>query len=105
MVDTKTGFRLVFPENERRDVNISTLQPLSYDRLGDFIDERDRIKRVVEANSETDLKVDYSDLSNHVFFDSAVSKFDIAKNRILEEYPYNGNNNGQDMSDMFGLMV
>jgi hypothetical protein len=90
MADVKTGFQLVFPENLKKDSNLSTTPQLSFDDLEDFIEERERIRRACEANGETQLKIDYSTFSNHVFFDSAISKFNIAKSKILTQYPYNG---------------
>jgi len=92
MADNKnsTGFALTFAENVKRDSNLSTTKQLCFDSLGDFIEERERIKRALEANGVSSLKVDYSNFDQHVFFDSAVSKFDIAKKKILTQYPFNG---------------
>lgn len=56
---------------------------------GDFIEEREKIKRILERKLGTDLKIDYSNFSNHVFYDSAYQKFSIAQKRILTTYPYN----------------
>jgi len=86
----KSGFNLTFPENLRKDANLSPTKKLSFDDLGDFIEEREKIKRATDEYLETELKIDYSNFENHVFFDSAVSKFDIAKKRVLDKYPYNG---------------
>jgi hypothetical protein len=85
-----TGFQLVFPENLRKDTNLSTTSKVGFDDLGAFVEEREKIKRLLERNIETELRVDYSDFSTHVFFDSAQSKFGIASNRVLNQYPFNG---------------
>lgn len=102
MSDKKVKYQLSFPENLKKEGNVSATEALSFDDLGDFIEERDKIKRILESAQETELKVDYSDFSNHVFFDSAVSKFDIAKKRILNYYPYNGNSEEKDAFELTG---
>jgi len=86
----ESGFQITFPENLKKDTNISTTEKLSFDDLGDFIDEREKIKRMLDRAGETKLRIDYSNFSNHVFFDSAVQKFGIAQDRILQKYPFNG---------------
>lgn len=96
MADKKIGFQLVFPENLKKDTNLPTTERLAFDDLGDFIEERNRIQRLFDVRNETDLKVDYSDFSNHVFFDSAVEKSNIAVNRVLDKFPFNGNSEEKD---------
>jgi hypothetical protein len=91
MANRKTFFSLQFPENLKRDANLPSTKNLAFDDLGDFIEEREKIKRILEKKINTELKVDYSTFSNHVFYDSAYQKFSIAKDRILDKYPYNGN--------------
>lgn len=91
MADKKVGFQISFAENLKKDANLSSTPNLAFDDLGDFVEERERIRRLLETANEATLKVDYSDFANHVFFDSAVSKFKIAQDRILTKFPYNGN--------------
>lgn len=98
----KKGFNLVFPENQKKDTNLPTTTALAFDDLGDFIEERERIKREAEKRIETSLRVDYSDFANHVFFDSAVSKFGVAKYRILNQYPFNGTREEKDAFHLTG---
>ena len=62
---------------------------LSYDQLGEFAHEQLKVERDLDDSQKVDLKVNYSNFANHVFFDSAVSKFNISKDKILN-YPYNG---------------
>lgn len=78
------------PEILKKDANFSSVKKKSFNDFGDFIHQRDKIKRALENRDVNTLKVDYSNFANHVFFDSAVSKFDIAKKRILEKYPFSG---------------
>jgi hypothetical protein len=90
------NFHLVFPPKLKKEANLSTTKAFSFDDLGDFIEERDRVKREAERRLETELRVDYSDFANHVFFDSAVSKFNLARSRILNNYPFDGNREEKD---------
>jgi hypothetical protein len=89
MAKRKTSFSLQFPENTKRDANLPSTSNIAFDDLGDFIEEREKVKRVLARKLNTDLKVDYSNFANHVFYDSAEQKFNIAKDRILRKYPYN----------------
>lgn len=96
MTDKFSDFKLTFPENLKRDANLSSTEALSFDDLGDFIEEREKIKRKIEDNLDTKLRIDYSDFSNHVFFGSATEKFGIASARVLTKYPFNGNAEEKD---------
>ena len=84
------SFQLTFPENQKRDANLFATTRLAFDDLGDFIEERNKVARRLEKNLETKLKVDYTDFANHVFFDTAATKFDIAENKVLTKFPFNG---------------
>lgn len=95
-MNRKTKFSFNFPENLKKDGILPTTKQIAFDDLGDFFEERERVKRVLESNSIATLKVDYSDFANHVFFDSAYHKFEIAKNKILTKYPYNGSSETRD---------
>lgn len=96
MMRRKVDFSINFPENLRKDTPLSSTPRLAYDDLGDFIEERSKIRRLLDNTNETELKVDYSDFANHVFFDSAVSKYLVAQDRILTKYPYNGSKEEKD---------
>jgi hypothetical protein len=95
------NFLLTFPEVLKKDTATST-SPFTFDDLGDFIEERNKVKRIADKFLENNLKVDYSDFANHVFFDSAVSKFAIAKNKVLNDYPYNGTLEEKDSFHLTG---
>ena len=96
MVDKKVGFQLTFDENLKKDTNIPTTERLAFDDLGDFVEEREKLRRLLEKRNESALKVDYSDFANHVFFDSAVQKLGIASSRILDKFPFNGDSEEKD---------
>ena len=68
----------------------SSTKKLSYDDLGEDTQERLRAERQFDNSQKVKLKIDFSKFENHVFFDSAESKFQIAKNRILSDFIYNG---------------
>jgi hypothetical protein len=93
----KTGFQIGTSANQTADSNLHSTANTSFDDLGDFSQEREKVKRILEANQITTLKVDYSSFSNHVFFDSAIKKSSIAQNRVLNQYPYNGNSEEFDL--------
>ncbi len=88
--------KLFQTQRSLQEGSLSTTKRYSFDDLGDFIEERERIRRLLLANSSAKLKVDYSSFANHTFFNSAVSKFDIAKARVLQEYPFDGNSEEKD---------
>ncbi len=87
-----SDFINLFNNNNRSvDSNMSTTKKVSFDDLGDFIEERDRLRRRLDQLSKTKLKVDYSTFHKHTFFNSALAKFDVARDRILTQYPFDGN--------------
>src|SRR5689334_24901536 len=53
-------------------------------------EEQERIVRRVQSFDVVEPKVDYSDFSNFVFFNSALDYFNITGEKILNEYPYDG---------------
>jgi len=90
MTDNKSNFKLTFPENLKKYSEKLTTDTYSFDDLADFSHEREKIQRLTEKRLETELKIDYSNFANHVFFNSAVNKFNKIRDKILDEYPYNG---------------
>lgn len=62
--------------------SLETMSPVTEDQ--DFAVER--LKRL----ESVELKVDYSDFSNFVFYNSALDYFNITGEKILNEYPYDG---------------
>lgn len=86
----KVNFNLVFPDYLTKKSDLVSTDSYSYDQLVPFQDDKDKLEKILDENLQTELKVDYSNFSNHVFFDSAVDKFNSAKKRVLNDYPYNG---------------
>jgi len=85
----KTKFQINFLENLKRDSNLPSTKPISFNDLGDFQEERNKINRLLEKKLNTELKIDFSNFSSHVFFDSALEKFNASKKKIFA-YPYFG---------------
>ena len=102
MAKKKGTFQLTFPENLKKDTNLSTTSLLAFDDIGDFIEERKKIQRAFEEGLKTTLRVDYSDFANHVFFDSALQKMKIAQDKVLTKYPFNGTSEEKDAFMMTG---
>jgi hypothetical protein len=64
--------------------------PLSLDDIGEDESEQDLIRERFLRVNEVDFKVDYSSFSNHVFFNSALDYFNLTGEKILNEYPFDG---------------
>jgi hypothetical protein len=62
----------------------------SLESLSDRDGERDFILKKIGGLARVEPKVDYSDFSNFVFFNSARDYFTITGDKILNEYPYDG---------------
>lgn len=86
----------------KKNKDLAPTQKFSLQSIGDWQEESDSIAEYANAVAEPELKVDYSDFSNHCFFDSAVSKFDIAKARILQSYPFNGSTKEKVVYELSG---
>lgn len=95
----KANFKL-FYDNEK-DNNTST-QESTLEDYSSFSSEREKIRRFIEKSNNSELKVDYSDFSNHVFFDSAESKTKIAVDRVLDDYPFYGSSRDKDLYRLSG---
>lgn len=54
------------------------------------LEERDKIIHEITTSISSKLNVDYSDFSNHIFFDSAYASVNFAAQRIVESYPIDG---------------
>lgn len=72
-----------------RDLVTSSPQTLGSMTGTSFVDS-DASKKKLDVVTQVMAKVDYSDFSNFVFFNSALDYFNISGERILNEYPYDG---------------
>ena len=64
--------------------------PVTLDSMSSVEDEQDFLVERTKRMSEVELRVDYSDFSNFVFFNSAYNYFNIAGEKVLNEYPFAG---------------
>lgn len=60
------------------------------DSIGNEIADSNTILRKIQQFEISRPKVDYSDFSNFVFFNSALDYFNITGEKVLNEYPYDG---------------
>lgn len=65
--------------------NKQSLQDVSLD-----LEERDKIINELTTSISSELNVDYSDFSKHIFFDSAYAAVNFAAGRVVENYPIDG---------------
>jgi len=64
--------------SDLKDTNIESTSSFRYDQPGDGI------------KSTQQLDIDWSDFENHTFFNSAVSKVNVAFDRIINDFPFDG---------------
>lgn len=64
--------------NNQEQSNIGNTGSFRYDQIG------------AALKSTQELNIDYSKLENHTFFNSAVAKVNIAFDRIINNYPFDG---------------
>lgn len=60
------------------------------DSIGGNIEDTETILRKIKQFDIVRTKVDYSDFSNFVFFNSALDYFNITGEKIINEHPYDG---------------
>ena len=82
--DLFTLFNLTDQPNMEQTAALPAVsRTLAFDNFRDFLEQRQRITRKFQPLPDAAPKPDYSQFANHVFFDSAILKFGIAKNSIL----------------------
>lgn len=72
----------------QRDLVASPSQNL--ESISTNLDEQEYVLKKIKGFEDVRPKVDYSDFSNFVFFNSALDYFNITGEKILNEYPYDG---------------
>lgn len=75
----------------QRDLVASPAQNL--ESISTNPDEQEYVLKKIRNFEEVRPKVDYSDFSNFVFFNSALDYFNITGEKILNEYPFDGSRN------------
>ena len=64
--------------------------PQTLETLSESEEEQDLIVSSIQDLESVELKIDYSDFSNFVFFNSALDYFNITGEKILNDYPIDG---------------
>lgn len=86
---TRGLFRL-FDESSRQPSQLAGTTPQSLTDISSETGEQSAVISRADRSLQTELRVDYSDFSNHVFLNSALNYFNITGEKILGEYPYGG---------------
>lgn len=80
----------LFRDTLKSERDLSATDPLTLENISEFEEDQEHLLEQVSALERVELKVDYSDFSNFVFFNSALDYFNITGEKLLNEYPFNG---------------
>ncbi len=78
----------LFHAELKRDADLVATDPHSLETIASITEEQELLISRAERLTEVDLRVDYSDFANFVYFNSALDYFNITGEKILNEYPY-----------------
>lgn len=80
----------LFDEKLRSPTELVAGVPQNLDDLDASNEESEALLDMIHEFDEVRPKVDFSDFSNFVFFNSALDYFNLTGEKILNEYPYDG---------------
>jgi len=80
----------LFRDGFKVEGDLVASDPQSLSTISDATEEQDFVVEKIRELENVELKVDYSDFSNFVFFNSAFDYFNITGEKILNEYPFDG---------------
>jgi len=80
----------LFRDSLKSKEDLVASEPLTLDAVSEFEEEQDLVLEKISRLEDTEIKVDYSDFSNFVFFNSALDYFNITGEKILNEFPFAG---------------
>lgn len=80
----------LFDDRLKEERDLVASEPKSLDDISSSVEEQQRIITSLKRMEQVEPKIDYSDFSNFVFFNSALDYFNITGEKILNEYPYDG---------------
>ena len=80
----------LFRDKMKVENDLVATEPHTLDTLSKNKEEQELLLDRVSSLETVELKVDYSDFSNFVFFNSALDYFNITGEKILNEYPFDG---------------
>lgn len=78
----------LFGDKSRIESDLVSTEPKSLGDLSLVEEDQDFLIEKVSELENVELKVDYSDFDNFVFFNSALDYFNITGEKILNEYPF-----------------
>jgi len=80
----------LFRDKLKSEGDLVATDPHTLNSISSIEEEREFALEKISSLEEVKLKVDYSDFSNFVFFNSALDYFNITGEKILNEYPFDG---------------
>ena len=78
----------LFDDDFNKPSDLAASAPQSFDTISSLASEQEQVLTKIRNFETASFKVDYSDFSNFVFFNSALDYFNITGEKILNEYPY-----------------
>lgn len=83
----------LFDDKLKRPGDLVASAPQTLETISTDVEEQDYTLKKLRQLEIVEPKIDYSDFSNFVFFNSALDYFNITGEKILNEYPYGGSRN------------
>jgi hypothetical protein len=80
----------LFDDKLKKPGDLIAAKPQSLSTISSLVEEQELALQKLKDIETVRPKVNYSDFSNFVFFNSALDYFNITGERVLNEYPYDG---------------
>ncbi len=80
----------LFDDRLKSERDLVASDPQNLESISANKEEQDRVVSFIKRFETVEPKIDYSDFSNFVFFNSALDYFNITGEKILNEYPFDG---------------
>jgi len=80
----------LFNDELKVERDLVATDPHTLENISSLEEEQEFFLEKIAATEQVELKVDYSDFANFVFFNSALDYFNITGEKILNEYPFDG---------------
>lgn len=88
----------LFRDKLKSEGDLVATDPHTLNSISSIEEEQELALEKIASLENVSLKVDYSNFSNFVFFNSALDYFNITGEKILNEYPFDG---GRDQLERF----
>lgn len=83
----------LFDDKLKKPSDLVTSAPQTLETISPDVEEQEHVLKALKQLEVVKPKIDYSDFSNFVFFNSALDYFNITGEKILNEYPLDGTSN------------